>query len=243
MGLSTTNVFAVVVAGLVIVGCGESGATQGKGWPARVATPAETVVVPKVDVSGFVDAYDAAPIYDRIDLQPPRAIEDVLAFQCEGYIDGTVVGAKSLSSRVSLSQGNPNEPPDFWLDQLAVGLIVKVDNSTTAGRAGPSSETVVALPFWAGKLRENGDERQFKRLSVVLDSPPVGARIGVFVRPDGATGTIEPCLGGYGVVLAQPDGTGMATATLVGESADGAVDGYSSMDQLRHGVESTLAAK
>ena len=72
----------------------------------------------------------------------------------------------------------------------------------------------------------------------LLGSPPVGAAIQVFVGNVDNGNIVQPCTGGYGVVGAQPDGTGLTSFGSF--AATGSVYGISTMNELEIRTESFL---
>ncbi len=223
------------------VACGASAASKTVERNISTSSSGRGASGDAVGLRRFVALYERAPIYDLIDTNLPRSIEDiVLTHPCDGYVNGTVTGIERLTQRVPLGTGSDGEPPDFWLDELAVGLRVTAGSSSLrSGRSfAPGSEVVVRLPVWQGKPSASMDEAEAKVVGPLLSSPPIGAQVQVFVGQIDGANIVAPCWGGDGVVGGQPDGTGVTSFGSF--AATGSVYGASTMDEIERRTELAL---
>ena len=229
----------LVLLGLVAISCGASGsATQAKN---RVSTRAlAEVASDTVDLEGFVTKYSEAPFLNSLDTNSPRSVDDIVLQSCDGYVRGSVTGIERLTRRVSLARGTEAEPPNFWLDEVAIGLHIKAESSSlrSGSALAPGSDVTVALVVWQGKPHSTKDEAEANFVKPLLASPPVGAELQVFVQKVEESNLVRPCMGAYGVVGAQPDGTGL---TSFGSFAtNGSVYGFSNISEIERQTESFL---
>ena len=66
-------------------------------------------------------------------------------------------------------------------------------------------------PSGKGKPDPTNDAAEANFVKPLLASPPVGAELQVFVQRVEESNLVRPCMGTYGVVGAQPDGTGLTS--------------------------------